>query len=136
MVGRLLVETAHIAGERRAGAAPIDVVAVLHAQAARWPSRPEDDVLHALCRRLGVAKQVWTAYDGGWERLPDATPLDRGALALLAAVCLAGAAAEGERGLRCKALNGALTAIDRLPADASITMALGEAAGALTEALG
>jgi hypothetical protein len=135
VVGRLLVQTARIAGDGYAGTAPIDVLGLLHAHAARWPSPPEVDVVHALCRRLGVAKQVWTAYDAGWKPLPDATPLDPGGLALLAAVCLASAAAEGERGLRLKALNGALVALDRLPSDASITMALGEAAGVLAEAL-
>jgi len=135
VVERLLVEARRVAGEPPRHAAPIDVLALLHEQAARWPAAPDAGVLHALCRRLGVAKQVWTAYDARWTRRPDATPLRAEGLALLAAVCLAGAAAEGERGLRLKALNGALIALDRVPPDAAIAVALGEATGALVETL-
>lgn len=120
----LLWATTRLAGESRRSGAPIDVVALLQNEAARWPAPPDADTLHALCRRLGVAKQVWTAYDAGWKRLPDAEPLGVEGFALLAAVCLAGAAADGEHGLRLKALNGALAAMERVPADSTVGNAL------------
>ncbi len=75
--------------------------------------------LHALCRKIAIAKRVWTAYDADWRKDPDAAPLPDAALALGVAVLLAygRAATDAEparRGPALKWVNGAFQALDLL----------------------
>jgi hypothetical protein len=87
--------------------------------AVAWPAPLGDesaDTLQAICRKIAVAKKVYSEYAPGWAKLDGARAIDTAALRLLAVTLAAYASSArleaGGLGLSLKLVNGALAAID------------------------
>lgn len=113
---------ARLAPRSRAEGDRIDTVGALLALARRAPGELDAGAradLHALARKIHVARRVASSYAPGWKRREGAEPLDAAGWPLLVAVLLASAEPAGPdelaRGLALKCLNAALAALELAP---------------------
>ena len=81
--------------------------------APHTPLAPHDaETIHRLCRKVEVARAVWTEYGSSWKKAGNASPLPPAGWSLLVAVLLALAQTLGlDRRLALKCLNAALRAL-------------------------
>lgn len=102
------------------GKTKIQVVDKLIGLAHAWPSiggNTQRGVLDPLCRKIAIARRVWSEYDSTWKKPRKVKPLPDSDWPLLIGVLLAYASPVGEgseqtRGAELKNLNAALQAID------------------------
>jgi len=111
----------------------ISVVDELLCLAHSWPmvaGDAQEKVLDPLCRKIAIARKVWSKYDKSWKKLRDVAPLQDADWALLIGVLLAYATQINEgnelsRDVELKNLNAAMQSID-LVKDRSQIPHLGE----------